>query len=99
MTTPTHTRKEAAALGLHKYWNGRPCKRDHHALRYTATGACTACIRGYNEAFETTRANAAMGRKRGLVPLTLLVHPDDEAAAREFIAALIAARNLMEPAG
>lgn len=38
------SRKEASALGLKKYYNGKPCARGHYAERYV-NGGCSQCYR------------------------------------------------------
>ena len=38
-----HTRRQAADLGLRKYWTGRPCQKGHNDFRYTVSGACCHC--------------------------------------------------------
>lgn len=37
-------RKQARALGLSKFFTGRPCKNGHVAERYTQSGTCKDCI-------------------------------------------------------
>lgn len=39
------TRKEAAAVGDHKYFTGEPCRNGHIDLRFTKSGVCMACAR------------------------------------------------------
>jgi hypothetical protein len=41
---PIHTRQTARAAGLFKYYSGAPCRNGHDTLRYTASGACIACV-------------------------------------------------------
>jgi hypothetical protein len=38
-------RREAIALGLATYFNGKPCPRGHMANRSTMSGRCRVCIR------------------------------------------------------
>ncbi|MCK9369771.1 hypothetical protein M0R04_07695 [Candidatus Dojkabacteria bacterium] len=37
------SRKEAKALGLNKYFTGKPCKRGHLSERLTSDGCCVVC--------------------------------------------------------
>jgi hypothetical protein len=39
------TRKQAKALGLTRYFTGKPCKHGHVCERYTANFACVECFR------------------------------------------------------
>ena len=39
------TRKEAAAVGDHKYFTGESCRNGHIDLRFTKSGVCMACAR------------------------------------------------------
>lgn len=39
------TRSEAKALGLHKYFTGKPCPHAHKELRIVSDAKCTACLR------------------------------------------------------
>lgn len=43
--SPAKTKAEAKALGLQKYFTGRPCKRGHLAERYTKSPNCIECLR------------------------------------------------------
>lgn len=38
-----HTRREACAGGLTRYWPDRPCLRGHYAARVSANGECVEC--------------------------------------------------------
>lgn len=40
------SRKEARALGLKRYFTGKPCSRGHYRERTTSTGNCLECSRG-----------------------------------------------------
>lgn len=40
---PATSRSEARALGLSRYFTGKPCKYGHVVERYASYGACTAC--------------------------------------------------------
>lgn len=44
MTRPIHTRRAARDAGMFKYYPGTPCRNGHDTLRYTASGACIACV-------------------------------------------------------
>ena len=39
------SRKEAVALGVPRYFTGKPCKRGHIAERRLSNGACFVCER------------------------------------------------------
>lgn len=41
------TRAEAKALGLSRYFTGKPCKNGHLVERYVNTGACIGCLQKY----------------------------------------------------
>ncbi len=49
MTLPS-SRPDAAALGVPKYFTGRPCKRGHMDPRYTTDGSCVSCAIGRAQA-------------------------------------------------
>lgn len=52
---PVVTPTEAKALGLNRYFTGKPCKRGHVAQRYAPNGTCLQCdfLRRQSEAFKT----------------------------------------------
>ncbi len=54
------TRKQAKALGLTKYFNGKPCKHGHLSYRYIS-GGCEICspIKGRNIYSRSRRSNLA----------------------------------------
>lgn len=85
----THPRKEAVTLGLSKYWTGKPCKKGHMSPRYTASGACIACIEGYRNKYKRPVSMTGDG-----VDLTVRVHRDDAPALGAFVEALNTARAL-----
>lgn len=67
-------RKEAIALGLKLYNTGRPCSKGHFSPRYTNTGACRDCIKGY--ASDTrARLNQQIATQR--VQRITMVHVND----------------------
>lgn len=78
-------RKEAAERGLKKYNTGRLCKNGHGSDRYTATGACESCIRGYQQQYIKAVKLASV---YGLADYSARVHPDDFAALDAYVAAL-----------
>jgi hypothetical protein len=55
------TRKEAKALGLTRYFTGKPCKRGHVCERYMGNSTCAECHR------ELIAANPEANRKRVLI--------------------------------
>jgi len=46
--TPIISRKEAQAMGLDRYFTGKPCKRRHVAERYVSNRACVECDQARN---------------------------------------------------
>ena len=94
MTQEVHTREQAAALGLAKYWTGRPCRKGHHDFRYTVSGACCSCVAGYRTRFQVKRNTATIAGTKGLVPYHAVVHPDDVPAVQQLVDALALARSL-----
>jgi hypothetical protein len=44
LTSLPKSRKEAKALGLTHYFNGKPCPNGHIDKRFTSSGSCFACI-------------------------------------------------------
>lgn len=73
------TRAEAFAANETKYFTGRACSKGHVTHRYTTTGSCCACVRGYASKF---RAGAAI-KAAGLKEIKLLVDPRDESRIRK----------------
>lgn len=92
MTANVMTRRQAAESGLTKYSTGRPCRNGHTVDRYTVSGACTACTRGYHAAYAQRTNTAAIARARGFEGITVVVHPDDAEQIRRMAAALMQAR-------
>lgn len=45
------TRNNARALGLQRYFTGKPCARGHVAERYVRSHCCVACMRYNTEQF------------------------------------------------
>lgn len=43
VTKPLISREEAYALGLKRFYTGKPCKRGHDSERYTSIGSCAQC--------------------------------------------------------
>lgn len=87
-TTPTRTRREAADLGLKKYWTGRPCRRQHHEMRYTVSGLCVACVRIAHDKYKPAK------HPDGRAALTLYVHSDFHKQLRDMADALELARGM-----
>lgn len=48
------SRGDAAMSGKRHYFTGRPCAKGHISTRYTSTGNCTACQKGYAMAYGET---------------------------------------------
>ncbi len=55
---PIVTRAEASALGLKRYFTGRPCKHGHVSQRYLS-GACAECDRIREKHFSPEKRRAA----------------------------------------
>ena len=47
--SPARTKAEARAMGLKKYFTGRPCKRGHLAERYVSDPNCIECLRLHDQ--------------------------------------------------
>ena len=45
MTIEIVTRREAMALGLKRYFTGKPCPHGHIAERFLSSGTCVTCVR------------------------------------------------------
>lgn len=80
------TRRQAANLGMNKYYTGKPCSHGHDSPRYVSSGICCKCnaegVKRYNQGITKERVS----RQRGLFAYSL--HPDDHAAALAFCQAL-----------
>lgn len=85
------TRREAAQAGLRKYDNGRRCKRGHDSRRYTATGVCVDCSRGYAKQLRIQFNTLAITDN---VRLVFTVHSQDKKVIEEFVESLRLAREL-----
>ena len=84
------TRKDAANLGMDKYYTGKPCSRGHVALRNTRTGACCHCLRVYAQEYR----EATTPRNDGLHEVTVRIPPLAAGALADFVAALVLAHEL-----
>jgi hypothetical protein len=80
------TRREAANLNLHKYFTGKPCQKGHLALRYTNTGCCVSCIKGYAQAYKSS----LKGRTK---IIRAVVDSRDEADILKYIESVRSARE------
>lgn len=70
----TISRKDAAGLGLARFFTGRPCKHGHIAERYVTTGACIPCLRSFSQKYNAEYSSA------GRVPtvrVSMQLHADD----------------------
>ncbi len=84
---PIVTRAEAKAVGLKRYFTGKPCPKGHVAERYTDKGSCLACLRlhirdreqakAYSRAYHA--AKAAQRPPRVLTPHLEVLTFDDVA--------------------
>lgn len=43
MTKPLISRLDAFALGQHRFYTGKPCKKGHDSERFTSNGSCIQC--------------------------------------------------------
>lgn len=60
---PLRTRADAKALGLKRYFTGKPCKHGHISERQTSDGGCIACSKT-PEAREKGRIRERAARKK-----------------------------------
>ena len=81
---PIQTRGEASQLGQSKYYTGRNCKYGHISQRYVSSGLCISCISARSKGFKRNRDAA----RNGLVPVSLMLHPDDAKAVQDYAAVL-----------
>lgn len=69
------SRAEAAALGLNKYFTGKPCKNGHVNHRYLKSGSCQSCIAESN-------GRAAVTSPEVLATIaSLAAHPQQDRSA------------------
>ena len=84
----TMTRKQAAEKGMHRYFTGKPCKNGHASLRFTATGACSDCLKLYSQKYRNemhqNKIRKKLWHKYGSIEVTVQVDPRD----KEFIIAM-----------
>ena len=91
---PIMTRPEAVNGGFKKYWTGRVCVNGHIKQRYTASGICTGC-NSMNSMKRNKRVQEKLSAKyNGLEPVTVMVHPDDAQAIRDYAGVLLVQRGL-----
>jgi hypothetical protein len=87
--TPIFTRAEALARGLLKYWNGKPCKHGHHAMRYSTNAMCEQCLRGHARASVIRRNQGRAGHTQGHSETrTVTLRPEECATFDAFMLAL-----------
>lgn len=87
---PIQTRKGASQLGQRKYYTGTLCKHNHMSQRYVCSGLCIACVSAKSKRFKTDTAAA----RKGLKPVTIMIHPDDAQAIEEYATTLTTLRGL-----
>jgi hypothetical protein len=91
-THPVVTRKQAKALGLVRYFTGKPCPHGHIAQRFTSYGQCEACTVASRDAwYHANKPRAAVknaewmkaniGRKRQINAAWRARHPEQAKAA------------------
>lgn len=88
------TRKEAMQAFSGKYCTNLPCINGHTTYRYTDTGACAACVRGYNKKLSAEGFRNRIRRKK----VSVIIHPDDEAKLLEFVNFINKTRSALENA-
>lgn len=54
-------RRTACLLGVRHYLDGRPCRRGHHALRFTGTRNCTECKKALKYGYRAARRAIRLG--------------------------------------
>jgi hypothetical protein len=97
-------RNQAIIQGLHKYEADKPCRKGHAPLRYTHTGTCVQCIKGYRADYLAKGAELTRRRREDPFMLPPLPHgqeyhelgfwPADLPAVAAFVAALNTARQI-----
>lgn len=91
---PVVTRKQAKALGLVRYFTGKPCPHGHMAERFTSYGQCEACVVQSRDAwYHANKKRAAVKnarwminnneRKRAINAKWRALHPEQAKAAVE----------------
>lgn len=84
------TRENASRLGQRKYYSGTLCKHSHISQRYVCSGRCITCTSNKSKGFKNNQKAA----RNGLVPLNLMVHPEDAQAIRDTAEGLTKIRAL-----
>lgn len=59
------TRLQAAEKGLLRYYTGKPCRRGHHAERYTRSNMCVECSKLAADRFNR-KVSAKLDKARGV---------------------------------
>jgi hypothetical protein len=91
-------RQQAMASGESLYNTGKPCRNGHVADRYTASGACKACIAdsvaGVRRALGKAENTPERQEQRdGLVAMRLRIVPADVQTLLDTVAAMTLARR------
>ena len=60
------SRKDAKALGLKRYFTGKPCKYGHVAQRFADNKSCVECVKRYTKKRDSTPRRREYDRKRKL---------------------------------
>ena len=76
---PYTSRGEAKIKGLTQYFTGVPCKNGHTTYRYTASGACSGCIRAANSKVVDESATEKRAAKAELVQARFRIFDVDRA--------------------
>jgi hypothetical protein len=59
-----HNREQAMALGLKRYFTGKPCKHGHIAERYVSSGMCLECSRAQVAKWNAAHRERVKERRR-----------------------------------
>jgi hypothetical protein len=88
------TRKQAHALGKHKYSTGKPCIRGHKTFRYVNTGVCIDCAATYSKNYQNRYSKSP---KPEITEVKLTLRSEkDRAALMKYADALNFDRELQE---
>jgi transposase len=82
------SRSEAAALGLPRYFTGKPCKRGHVTERRTDNADCFDCIAMFKGRQPSGTAEQNRQRNDRLAQARLETHDDAMSARRRSLAGL-----------
>jgi len=78
MSETLRSRKDAAALGLRKYYTGKECPHGHTCERYTVSGACIRCAVELSKISRGKLNTALILEGKGLATITIQVPKNRE---------------------